>query len=57
MIQHLSKEGIGAKELIWSVAEQISETLPKNSQEREWLEGWLGDKETIQREIGENRAK
>ena len=51
MIQCLSKEGIGLNELIWNVAKQISETLPKDNQERQWLEGWLADRDTIQREV------
>ena len=51
MIQCLSKEGIGSNELIWNVAQQISVALPTNSQERQWLEGWLADRDTIQREV------
>ena len=55
MIQCLSKEDIGLNELIWNVAQQISNALPSDSQERQWLEGWLADQETIQREIGETQ--
>ena len=55
MIQCLSKEDIGLNELIWNVAQQISNALPSDSQERQWLEGWLADRETIQREIGETQ--
>ncbi len=51
MIQCLSKEGIGLNELIWNIAQQIREALPADSQERQWLEGWLADRDTIQREI------
>ncbi len=52
MIQCLSIEDIGLNELIWNVAQQICNSLPSDSQERQWLEGWLADRETIQREIG-----
>lgn len=51
MIQVLSKEGIGLNELIWNVAQQISAALPVDSQEHQWLEGWLADRTTIQREV------
>ena len=55
MIQCLSIEDIGLNELIWNVAQQISDALPPDSHERQWLEGWLADRETIQREIGETQ--
>lgn len=51
MIQCLSKDGIGSNELIWNVAQQVSEALPADSQERQWLDGWLADQATIQREV------
>jgi len=51
MIQCLSKEGIGLNELIWNVAQQLSTALPPESQERQWLEGWLADRDAIQREV------
>ena len=51
MIQRLSKDSIGLNELIWNVAQQISEVLPTDNQERQWLEGWLADRDTIQREV------
>ena len=51
MIQCLSKEGIGLNELIWNVAHQIKAALPADSQERQWLEGWLADRTAIQREV------
>ena len=51
MIQCLSKEGIGLNELIWNVAHQIRAALPIDSQERQWLEGWIADRTTIQREV------
>ena len=51
MIQCLSKDDVGSNELIWNVAQQISTALPANSQERQWLEGWLADRDTIQREL------
>ena len=51
MIQRLSKNGIGLNELIWNIAQQISKTLSTESQERQWLEGWLADQTTIQREV------
>lgn len=55
MIQCLSIEDIGLNELIWNVAQQIRDALSADSQERQWLEGWLADRETIQREIGETQ--
>ena len=51
MLQRLSKDGIGLNELIWNIAQQISAALPTDSQERQWLEGWLADRDTIQREV------
>ena len=51
MIQCLSKDGVGSNELIWNVAQQIKAALPADSQERQWLEGWLADQDTIQREV------
>ena len=51
MIQRLSKDGIGLNELIWNIAQQISDALPTDNQERQWLEGWLADRDTIQREV------
>ena len=51
MIKRLSKDSIGLGELIWNVAQQISKALPTESQERQWLEGWLADRTTIQREV------
>jgi adenine-specific DNA methylase len=53
MIQHLSKDGVGSNELIWSVAQQIGEALPADNQEHQWLEGWLADRAAIQREVAE----
>ena len=51
MIKCLSKDSIGLSELIWNVAQQISKTLSTESQERQWLDGWLADRTTIQREV------
>lgn len=51
MIQQLSTNSIGLNELIWNVAQQISAALPMDNQERQWLEGWLADRNTIQREV------
>ena len=51
MIQRLSKDSIGLNELIWNIAQQISGTLSSDSQEHQWLEGWLADREAIQREV------
>ena len=51
MLQHLSKDRVGSNELIWNVAQQISIALPADSQERQWLEGWLADRTDIQREV------
>ena len=51
MLQRLSKDGIGLNELIWNVAKQVSTALPTDNQERQWLEGWLADRDTIQREV------
>ena len=51
MIQRLSTNSIGLNELIWNVAQQISKTLSMESQERQWIEGWLADRTAIQREV------
>lgn len=51
MVQRLLKDRIGLNELIWNVAQQISAALPTDSQERQWLEAWLADRDTIQREV------
>ena len=51
MLQRLSKDGIGLNELIWNVAKQVSTALPTDNQERQWLEGWLADRDAIQREV------
>ena len=51
MTQRLSKDSIGLNELIWNIAQQISEALPTDNQERQWLDGWLADRNTIQREV------
>ena len=51
MIQRLSKDSIGLNELIWNVAQQIKDALPTDNQERQWLEGWIADRNTIQREV------
>ena len=53
MILCLSKDSLGLNELIWNVAQQISGALPPDSQERQWLDGWLADQNTIQREVAE----
>ena len=57
MIQCLSRENVGLNDLLWNVAQQISDTLSSDSQECQWLEGWLADRNTIQREIGETLEK
>ena len=51
MIQRLSKDGIGLNELIWNVAQQVSAALPTDNQEHQWLDGWLADRDAIQREV------
>ena len=51
MIKCLSKDSIGLSELIWNVALQISKALPIESEERQWLEGWLADRNATQREV------
>ena len=51
MLQRLSKDGIGLNELIWNIAQEINAALPTDNQERQWLEGWLADRDTIQREV------
>jgi hypothetical protein len=51
MIQCLLRNGIGLNELIWNVAQQVSEALPMDNQEHQWLEGWLADRDAIQREV------
>ncbi len=62
MIQRLARGRVGLQELIWHVAQAVSVTLPLNSEERMWCEGWFADKRSIQNEVmavvaaaGENR--
>ena len=51
MVACLAKDGIGLGELIWSVASQICGSLPSDNRERQWLEGWLADRVSIQRAV------
>jgi len=51
MIQHLAREGRGLDENIWNVAQTVSLSLPIESQERRWLDGWLAVKEVIKEEV------
>ncbi len=51
MLERLARDSIGQNELIWNVATQICEALPAESQERQLLAGWLGDRDSIQRDI------
>ena len=62
MIQRLARGRVGLQELIWRVAQAVSVTLPLDSEERMWCEGWFADKRSIQNEVmavvaaaGENR--
>ncbi|MCG9128543.1 DUF1156 domain-containing protein [Candidatus Poribacteria bacterium] len=51
MIHSLVKESVGMNDLMWNVAQKISNVLSADSLERQWIEGWLADRDTIQREI------
>ncbi len=60
MIQRLARGRVGLQELIWYVAQAVSVTLPLDSEERMWCEGWFADRRSIEREVraavaGENR--
>ncbi len=50
MIQRLALGEIGLNENIWNVAQTVSLSLPIESQERRWLDGWLAVKEVIKEE-------
>ena len=51
MIQHLARGQVGLNEPIYTLAQAVSLTLPLESQERRWLDGWLAVKEVIKEEI------
>ncbi len=51
MIELLAEDSVGLNELIWNVSEQIRDALPTENTERQWLDGWLADRDAIQREI------
>ena len=51
MIQHLARGQVGLNEPIYTLAQAVSLTLPLDSQERRWLDGWLAVKEVIKEEI------
>ncbi len=60
MIERLARGRVGLQELIWHVAQAVSVTLPLDSEERMWCEGWFADRRSIEREVmavvaGENR--
>ena len=50
MIQHLARGEVGLNEPIYTLAQAVSLTLPLESQERRWLDGWLAVKEVIKEE-------
>jgi len=47
----LAESGWGNKDAFYRVAQAISETLPKESKEKQWLDGFLSGKEKIISEI------
>jgi hypothetical protein len=51
MTKFLSESGWGNKDALYRVAQAISETLPKESKEKQWLDGFLSGKEKIISEI------
>ncbi len=51
MIQRLARGRVGLQELIWYVAQSVSVTLPLDSEERMWCEGWFADRRSIEREV------
>ncbi len=51
MIQRLARGRVGLQELIWRVAHAVSVTLPLDSEERMWCEGWFADRRSIEREV------
>ncbi len=51
IIEELTKTGYGEKESFYKVAQAISETLPKDNQEKRLLDGFLSEKERIKNNI------
>ncbi len=51
MIERLARGRVGLQELIWRVAQAVSVTLPLDSEERMWCEGWFADRRSIEREV------
>lgn len=51
MLKLLKETGYGQNEAFYRVAQAISETLPKNSKEKQLLDGFLSGKERITQEI------
>jgi len=50
LVDLLSETGLGNKDSFYRVAQAISETLPKESQEKKLIEGFLAGKERLSSE-------
>jgi hypothetical protein len=50
LVDMLSETGFGSKDSFYRVAQAISETLPKESQEKKLIEGFLAGKERLSSE-------
>jgi adenine-specific DNA methylase len=57
MIDLLSETGFGTKDSFYKVAQAISETLPKESQEKKLLEGFLAGKDRLSSETKKNMVQ
>ena len=51
IIEVLGKSGFGNSNTFYRVAQAISESLPNESKEKKWLEGFLAGKSRISREL------
>jgi putative DNA methylase len=47
----LQKSGLGKNDTFYRIAQAISESLPNESKERKWLEGFLAGRARISRQI------
>jgi adenine-specific DNA methylase len=51
IIEVLGKSGFGNSDVFYRLAQAISESLPNESKEKKWLEGFLAGKSRISREL------
>ncbi len=49
IVSLLAATGFGASEAFWRVAQAISETLPVESKEKKWLDGFLAGRERVRK--------